>query len=371
MLKLVGSILCILGIPRLRADPTCYGDLGCFPNDYPWTAFLRPFPEPQSPQEVNTTFFFSNRIVNRTVVTKDPEIVIPNGFNGTKATYFITHGYSSSTRPEWFRNLSDALITARDCNVFAVDWEKGSSGMYFTAAANTRMVAAEIARLIRYLTNSTSLTPSNVHLLGHSLGAHIMGYVGKSISGIRRITALDPAQPGFEGKNPLIRLNGSDAQFVDVIHTDGRPFLPLLGLGYTSGVGNVDFFVNGGKFQPNCVLDGENFPYKRLAEIPKITIAVLYNLASCSHTRAPRYMAAAIKEPCNMWGYRYNATQATLRYENFIIDDECDVDNCTPMGLTTHHFPALGNFAMETSGTYPFCKNDGQADREMARAVIK
>lgn len=32
--------------------------------------------------------------------------------------------------------------------------------------------------------------------------------------------ALDPAGPEFKGRNPEDRLDSSDAQFVDVVHTD-------------------------------------------------------------------------------------------------------------------------------------------------------
>jgi hypothetical protein len=40
---------------------------------------------------------------------------------------------------------------------------------------------------------------------------------------------LDPAEPCFEGTPELIRLDPSDAQFVDVIHTDAAPIIPNLG----------------------------------------------------------------------------------------------------------------------------------------------
>lgn len=74
--------------------------------------------------------------------------------------------------------------------------------------------------------------------MGHSLGAHISSYFAKGIPGINRITAFDPAQPGFEGCPKEVRLDKSDANLVDVIHTSCRPTVPLLGFGLISAVGN-------------------------------------------------------------------------------------------------------------------------------------
>lgn len=350
-------------------DTVCYNELGCFDNNYPWFQILRPFPMPDSPQEVNTTFYFSNRETNKSYVETWPNIKMNVQFNASKPTYFITHGYSSDTNNNWFKNLTEAILYQKDANLFSVDWSKGSSGFYFSASSNTRIVAAEISRVIRYLMINNAADISKFHLMGHSLGSHVMSYVGKNISGINRITAMDPAQPGFQGRNSKIRLDDTDANFIDVLHTDGKPFLPFLGFGITKSVGTVDFYLNGGLFQPNCVLDGENFMYKSFYDVPNITLAILYNLATCSHSRAPRYMAAAIRENCNMWGYRYDAESSNLRYEKFIIKDSCNADTCSKIGLDTDEYPATGNFAMMTSGIYPFCLNDTDANNKMSRVL--
>ncbi len=48
-----------------------------------------------------------------------------------------------------------------------------------------------------------------------------------------------------------MKLDPSDATFVDVIHTDGSSTVQL-GLGCMEKLGHVDFYPNGGKNQPKC-----------------------------------------------------------------------------------------------------------------------
>lgn len=71
------------------------------------------------------------------------------------------------------------------------------------------------------------MNPADVHMIGHSLGAHTAGYAGERITGLGRITGLDPAEPYFQGMPPFVRLDPTDAKFVDVIHTDGKSIFLL------------------------------------------------------------------------------------------------------------------------------------------------
>jgi len=102
----------------------------------------------------------------------------------------------------------------------------------------------------------------NVHLVGHSLGAQVAGFVGRKYfyqmgEKIGRISGLDPARPKFEEfstrswltvifQNHFSSLSKEDATFVDIIHTS------KLGIKYS--VGHIDFFPNGGKNMPGCKL---------------------------------------------------------------------------------------------------------------------
>lgn len=75
-------------------------------------------------------------------------------------------------------------------NVIGVDWGRGSGFPYRQAVANTRVVGAEIARLVQFLVANAGASVENFHIIGHSLGAHIAGYAGQRLPGLHRITGL-------------------------------------------------------------------------------------------------------------------------------------------------------------------------------------
>lgn len=119
-------------------------------------------------------------------------------------------------------------------------------------SGNSRLQVGEyVAAFLEFLESETEVSFDDIHILGHSLGSHVAGYVGSSSSKkLGRITGLDPARPAYETpylKDTEERLDSTDANFVDVIHTCAG------GLGFIRPIGDVDFYPNGGTFrQPGC-----------------------------------------------------------------------------------------------------------------------
>lgn len=62
---------------------------------------------------------------------------------------------------------------------------------------------------------------------------------------------LDPAGPLFENYDPRVRLDSTDADLVDVIHSNGEKIY-MGGLGAWAPMGDIDFYPNGGRMQKGC-----------------------------------------------------------------------------------------------------------------------
>lgn len=73
------------------------------------------------------------------------------------------------------------LLLREDCNVVVVNWIAGSGPPYTQAVANTRLVGAMTARLATQVIEIGEISPSRMHCIGHSLGAHTAGYVGYTL----------------------------------------------------------------------------------------------------------------------------------------------------------------------------------------------
>ncbi|KAF7205761.1 lipase member H [Nothobranchius furzeri] len=181
-------------------------------------------------------------LISHTNLTQHPQ------FNLSHTTTFIIHGYRpTGSPPTWLLDITERLLVREDMNVVLVDWNRGAATLnYLKAVENTRKVADNITAFIQKMQDGGA-SLSSVHLIGVSLGAHISGFVGATFNGsIGRITGLDAAGPEFSYKPLEERLDPTDAQFVDVLHTD------IDALGYKEPLGHIDFYANGGKDQPGC-----------------------------------------------------------------------------------------------------------------------
>ena len=98
--------------------------------------------------------------------------------------------------------------------------------LYLLHLKNLPVVSQHCSGFIQWLFQEGVLDKTKLHLIGQSMGAHIVGAVGYYVQlsmdnyKIPRITGLDPAgvsmYPSIRGRN----IQKEDAEFVDVIHAN-------------------------------------------------------------------------------------------------------------------------------------------------------
>ncbi|XP_071444897.1 pancreatic triacylglycerol lipase-like [Hetaerina americana] len=279
----------------------CYDIYGCFSISYPWSSLKRPvtlFPE--SPAKVNPQYCLYTRR-NPTECHKlllgNPRSLFQSNLISKHKTYFISHGYLETAGKPWVQKMVAELLKKADVNVVTVDWIGGSGPTYTQAVSNIRLVGVMTAHLIKLMMEEAGVQPENIHLIGHSLGSHLSGYIGlkvKEFGGtIGRITGMDPADPQFDGMHPMVRLDPSDAIFVDIIHTDTRPFVSG-GFGLAAPIGHFDVYPNGGDYQPGC--DKGFMTY--ISQEKGSVIGGIRRYVGCNHIRSYEYFTESINSEC-------------------------------------------------------------------------
>lgn len=131
-------------------------------------------------------------------------------------------------------------------------WGAGSKTLcYDWAKKRVRDVGKVVAEFLDNLLANDLSKWRQLTIVGHSLGSHIAGIAGRNVKNGRvgTIVALDPAGPLFNFKDVRSRLTRKDAEYVEVIHTNGDCY------GMKEAIGTADFYPNGGKRQPGCYDD--------------------------------------------------------------------------------------------------------------------
>ncbi|BES99871.1 Hypothetical protein NTJ_12689 [Nesidiocoris tenuis] len=345
-----------------KVNEVCYPEIGCLNLDPPWDPRTLLGRIPQPPSAVGLRLFHRSRYFNgrRETNLEGVEKMVADAWNSTIGNFkaparsctLIIHGFASSGSVPWTVSLEEALIDSEDTEVVIVDWSPGASGPnYFQAVANTRVAAALVAKFLQKMIQKEVCDASKLHLIGQSLGAHLASYVATDVTNIAEITGLDPAQPWFENNDNVTHLDQSDAEFVQIVHTNVLPFWPSFGLGFSKPSGHVDFYINGGAVQPECTSNGY---YQKIRNYLSDRVTSVIEWLACSHSKAQEYYIEALKRPfsCRYTGIPWNPDD---KDPPSLRGHRCRFASCQQIGRLTKHLPARGTFYVFSNYTDPFC----------------
>ncbi|XP_017486075.1 PREDICTED: vitellogenin-1-like [Rhagoletis zephyria] len=187
------------------------------------------------------------RLKDLATIVDDPD------FDASKRVVIAASGWltNANKSDDVLEGLGKAYRCRGDTNFLGIDVGRYIETLYTWSSLNTKNIGEQVANALVDLTKVVPL--ENFHLMGHSLGAQIVGETArkfKRLTGkqIPRVTGFDPAGPCFNYGQKLITLSTGDADYVDIIHTDpGIAAQPR-------ATGDSDFFV-GGRFpiQNGCL----------------------------------------------------------------------------------------------------------------------
>ncbi|XP_055296585.1 uncharacterized protein LOC129565592 [Sitodiplosis mosellana] len=273
---------------------------------------------------------FVLRIKNQSIsvpLNKPEQLWLLPEFNSSRPLVMMITGWSTNFNKSASSTL-EKVYEAYKCrggyNFVAFDSAAFIDTLYTWSAFNTEEIGNLIADALEVLIQNYPI--EKIHLLGHSLGAHISGSAGRNLfekTGklIPRITGLDPANPCFNSGEALTGLGRGDAEFVDVIHSNSG------GLGKRDPLGDSDWYPNGvNPLPPGC-----------------------FDIV-CAHTRAPEFYAESVYpgNENNFLGVKCGSLHAL------------NTDSCRgkqyPMGYATPH-NLKGNYFLKTNGKSPYGLN--------------
>ncbi|XP_059472437.1 pancreatic lipase-related protein 3-like isoform X2 [Neocloeon triangulifer] len=349
---------------RQGRKSVCYDVLGCF-HVSGKLAHLRSVPD--SPERLDTRFYLYRKNPpdareQRSIGAEDDAEMIDffnyhklslSNFDPEKDTKILLHGYKGRGDGDNAKRIRNAFFDREDVNIFSVDWSNGAKGPnYLRAVANAELVARQLAHLILEMIAMGS-NPKQIHIIGFSLGAQVAGMAGAEVQKegfkIGRITGLDPASFTFEraGLDADKRLDLTDAEFVDVIHTDGS-LIWSDGFGILAPVGHVDFYPNGGRDQPGC----------KDSYVGALTFQLTQNMNStnlCSHARAVDLFIESLDPSCKFLAYPCPGLRQFERDFTHGNCFTCDGGSCGEMGYRAPLRSGRGPLYLATRATKPYC----------------
>ncbi|KAJ8666958.1 hypothetical protein QAD02_008620 [Eretmocerus hayati] len=256
-----------------------------------------------------------------------------------------------------------------DFNVIIVNWETGSNGWnYVNAAYGTQTASIKIFRLLldmriqmeKQLSHKETHHWNSLYFVGHSLGAHISAQVSHLLSGdnfwqIKRITGLDPAQPCFQHVDFSLKLDHTDAEFVDVIHTQAGNY-QTFNFGLREDLGHVDFYVNGGVVQPACIKASEVLE----EHICSHKLAYSYFIESISHS---------LNKDCEFMSFEWDGSQADAMKNFDVMRMNGSCHDCPRMGIDAPVHYSPGKYIVFTGDQAPYCRIEEKGVNKVQAAL--
>ncbi|KAG5681259.1 hypothetical protein PVAND_010710 [Polypedilum vanderplanki] len=245
--------------------------------------FSIPAPIISDLEKVNIKFYngYKNKSYTQYNMNNYQQILNDKAYSPKRPTVLFVSGWMMSPTGESSVILINAYLKYRDVNLLVLDWSDYSVGLYIPVLYRIAKISRTFGRYFVKLFRD-GLNDKLFHCVGHSMGAHSCGLMGREVQKYSngkfkfgRITGLDPAGPNFTPPIHEDPLEKNDADFVDTIHSD------TFFIGTKYALGHASFFPNFNMIQPGC---------------PPFSLNSFFDYVNdmCSHFHAIRYWSESL-----------------------------------------------------------------------------
>lgn len=104
-------------------------------------------------------------------------------YNRSRSLKLVIHGWNSDRNQIAIVPVRNAYLVQDRHNLLMADWSAVSGLSYGVARELTRPIGERIGSILAGFLHTMDIPVGRVHVVGHSLGAHIAGHVGRRFGG--------------------------------------------------------------------------------------------------------------------------------------------------------------------------------------------
>lgn len=127
--------------------------------------------------------FRQNPTNAQVIVHGNANTIWNSNYNANRQLKVIVHGWNSNGNSGINPLITSAFLAVVDANVIVVDWRALANSGYVTAVSGVPSVGQFLGNFLIWLINTAGGNWNNVHLVGFSLGAHVVGSAGRTAGG--------------------------------------------------------------------------------------------------------------------------------------------------------------------------------------------
>lgn len=95
----------------------------------------------------------------------------------------MIHGWNADSKHVALETVRNSYLKLNTSHLLMADWRDIAAMRYFVAREMIAKVGRRICTLLKGFIKQAEIGPDGIHVVGHSLGAHIATHVGRCFNG--------------------------------------------------------------------------------------------------------------------------------------------------------------------------------------------